>query len=422
MRIGVELKKLRSSPAWNGRCWAQAFPAQVTITIVLRSSPVWNGRCWPRDMQHLVAQGAGCDPHRLGMAGAGLPFRLSGLPIPGLRSSPAWNGRCWPDHDLAAAHLQAVAILTGLEWPVLAGYGDTATLKLELRSSPAWNGRCWRRTAPGAWPNLRLRSSPAWNGRCWTLQHVSSGPANVLRSSPAWNGRCWRNRRNITRGKHNGCDPHRLGMAGAGPDRRGQHPAGTGRCDPHRLGMAGAGDDQAAYLESPGGCDPHRLGMAGAGRTYAGSPDQVGVAILTGLEWPVLVYPYDTLDYDHDVAILTGLEWPVLAPEPCLSCRGRQWLRSSPAWNGRCWQGTASAMNIRLGVGSGCDPHRLGMAGAGRRAWRSRGRLCHQLRSSPAWNGRCWPSTVAVTWVKAPQLRSSPAWNGRCWPAHGKGT
>src|SRR5216683_1209121 len=169
-------------------------------------------------------------------------------------------------------------------------------------------------------------------------------------------------------GRTCGCDPHRLGMAGAGRYRRGQHPAGTGRCDPHRLGMAGAGDDQAAYLESPGGCDPHRLGMAGAGRTYAGSPDQVGVAILTGLEWPVLVYPYDTLDYDHDVAILTGLEWPVLAPEPCLSCRGRQWLRSSPAWN-----------------------------------------------------GRCWPSTVAVTWVKAPQLRSSPAWNGRCWPAHGKG-
>src|SRR5216683_684244 len=63
-----------------------------------------------------------------------------------------------------------------------------------------------------------------------------------------------------------------------------------GRCDPHRLGMAGAGSRIAPLFAAVGECcDPHRLGMAGAGPADA-EPDEyeAAVAILTDLEWPVL--------------------------------------------------------------------------------------------------------------------------------------
>jgi len=36
-----------------------------------------------------------------------------------LRSSPAWNGRCWQEDWDGVERAMNVAILTGLEWPVL---------------------------------------------------------------------------------------------------------------------------------------------------------------------------------------------------------------------------------------------------------------------------------------------------------------
>jgi len=129
----------------------------------------------------------------------------------------------------------------------------------------------------------------------------------LLRSSPAWNGRCW---------------------------------------------LAGSGVQRGEYVR---------------------------VAILTGLEWPVLA-ALDRAEskFKAVVAILTGLEWPVLAPPYDWLTVSELKLRSSPAWNGRCWQtgdrlphqaiklrsSPAWISKLRRNLAC-CDPHRLGMAGAG---------------------------------------------------------
>src|SRR5216683_2136238 len=107
------------------------------------------------------------------MAGAGLPARV--------------------EHGEAAV----VAILTDLEWPVLArASGFISSGTVTLRSSPTWNGRCWSPRNDILLSVLQLRSSPTWNGRCW--RGGTAAPSMIL----------------------TGCDPHRLGMAGAGPLNR----------------------------------------------------------------------------------------------------------------------------------------------------------------------------------------------------------
>src|SRR5216683_3228152 len=115
-------KQLRSSPTWNGRCWAPPPAVEDTTPKELRSSPTWNGRCWLPMLCRIVKRGAGCDPHRLGMAGAGAARTgAPGRPLTGLRSSPTWNGRCWRNGRAAwLTSYRLVAILTDLEWPVLA--------------------------------------------------------------------------------------------------------------------------------------------------------------------------------------------------------------------------------------------------------------------------------------------------------------
>src|SRR5216683_726980 len=135
--------RLRSSPAWNGRCWSARRRGSVTR----RRVAILTGLEWPvlvlvADVE--VAAPPGCDPHRLGMAGAGFPppyrfFRetyscdphrlgMAGAGRPRyrcvaaeymLRSSPAWNGRCWAPPPAVEDTMPKVAILTGLEWPVL---------------------------------------------------------------------------------------------------------------------------------------------------------------------------------------------------------------------------------------------------------------------------------------------------------------
>src|SRR5216683_3293269 len=99
----------------------------------------------PRSRSRCTAARWGCDPHRLGMAGAGSPWPTVPSMSLLLRSSPAWNGRCWPTTVRSICLRRGfVAILTGLEWPVLAENNRlTAELDRLLRSSPAWNGRCW---------------------------------------------------------------------------------------------------------------------------------------------------------------------------------------------------------------------------------------------------------------------------------------
>jgi len=162
---------LRSSPAWNGRCW-RGGPARHARPA---DDAILTGLEWPvlAVTSHRTEGGSRwcCDPHRLGMAGAGAATAPDGIPvISGLRSSPAWNGRCWQRHILGCGRVSV------------------------LGSSPSWNGRCWaprRRLPPHAaagvailtgleWPvlgqarsrgrnrNISLRSSPSWNGRCWT--------------------------------------------------------------------------------------------------------------------------------------------------------------------------------------------------------------------------------------------------------------
>jgi len=86
------------------------------------------------------------------------------------------------------------------------------------------------------------------------------------------------------------------------------------------------------------------------------------------------------------VAILTDLEWPVLVKKHVTGNGRASKLRSSPTWNGRCWQNRfrtgwrgvlvailtdlewpvlAVISALFFPVVASCDPHRLGMAGAG---------------------------------------------------------
>src|SRR5216683_3215538 len=108
--------------------------------------------------------------------------------------------------------------------------------------------------------------------------------------------------------------------------------------------MAGAGPPHGQPWRAPRtGCDPHRLGMAGAGPLLRHAPARgTRVAILTDLEWPVLVLSGG----GHD---------------PGAAC---------------------------------CDPHRLGMAGAGGSPVPRLASRLLLLRSSPTWNGRCWDAPV----------------------------
>jgi len=57
--------------------------------------------------------------------------------------------------------------------------------------------------------------------------------------------------------------------------------------------------------------------MAGAGRVRRHGHPEAGVAILTGLEWPVLAEDRAGCLAELAVAILTGLEWPVLDASAC---------------------------------------------------------------------------------------------------------
>src|SRR6266851_1980268 len=168
----------------------------------------------------------------------------------------------------------------GSPWPTV------PSMSLWLRSSPAWNGRCWQPAKREAIAGYKLRSSPAWNGRCWKSEYYyPPGEGRELRSSPAWNGRCWRK---ITASL----------------------PSWTACCDPHRLGMAGAGRAIPRREQVQGRrCDPHRLGMAGAGAAIRLAHSlRVEVAILTGLEWPVLADRRPAAASGDQVAILTGLD------------------------------------------------------------------------------------------------------------------
>src|SRR5216683_3054153 len=76
-----------------------------------------------------------CDPHRLGMAGAGRPRYRCVAAEYMLRSSPAWNGRCWAPPPAVEDTMPKVAILTGLEWPVLGpARSEEHTSELQSRS------------------------------------------------------------------------------------------------------------------------------------------------------------------------------------------------------------------------------------------------------------------------------------------------
>ncbi len=163
-----DTKPLRSSPTWNGRCWIEATFRVAILSAALRSSPTWNGRCWRACRSAII----------------------SGMK---LRSSPTWNGRCWRGFRLCYLSRE-VAILTDLEWPVLApnvASPDNLTVK---SCDPHRLGMA----GAGFKPEFDIAALPP------------------LRSSPTWNGRCWGARRSRSSARATCCDPHRLGMAGAG--------------------------------------------------------------------------------------------------------------------------------------------------------------------------------------------------------------
>src|SRR5216683_2921615 len=112
------------------------------VTLVLRSSPAWNGRCWCRD-------GPGRHPgHQRVAILTGLEWPVLGQARSrgrnrniSLRSSPSWNGRCWTDSLPAIRKRGHVAILTVLEWPVLAvsdTVGDDARLEVAILTGLEW--------------------------------------------------------------------------------------------------------------------------------------------------------------------------------------------------------------------------------------------------------------------------------------------
>src|SRR5216683_3305627 len=160
------------------------------------------------------------------------------------------------------------------------------------------------------------------------------------------------------------CDPHRLGMAGAGGTGYGGRP-GQRSCDPHRLGMAGAGVvphgggrhqagvailtdlewpvlacRSAGPCRAPRSCDPHRLGMAGAGTLTGPKIGERAKVLRSSPTWNgrcwMIAMPSKTSP--PGVAILTDLEWPVLAESFSTGAPAAVTLRSSPTWNGRCWE------------------------------------------------------------------------------------
>src|SRR5216683_2262048 len=197
---------------------AESHTAGAVIDWTLRSSPTWNGRCWSRGTTRSRPTTSRCDPHRLGMAGAGaehvqlvsdavavailtdlewpvLAMRRPRVTSsrPGLRSSPTWNGRCWPVEVLGLAARPGVAILTALEWPVPAQRRQGGVMPAKvLRSSPTWNGRCWMIAMPSKTspPGVAILTDLEWPVLAESLS--TGAPAAVtLRSSPTWNGRCW---------------------------------------------------------------------------------------------------------------------------------------------------------------------------------------------------------------------------------------
>ncbi len=258
-----------------------------------------------------------------------------------LRSSPTWNGRCWLHACCRAVKIgHRVAILTDLEWPVLV---ITLAVHVQQRLAVAI-------LTDLEWPVLAPDRVLVVQARLVAILTDLEWP--VLAPPRVWPRRL-----------RTGCDPHRLGMAGAGMCTIRGARRRAGRCDPHRLGMAGAGMSCPAVLSamrvlrssptwngrcwspcsrrarrSRSGCDPHRLGMAGAGesvRLYF--KRHRNVAILTDLEWPVLVSAKRHTPVCFAVAILTDLEWPVLARRHRRVVHDSHRLRSSPTWNGRCW-------------------------------------------------------------------------------------
>ena len=301
---------------------------------------------------------------------------------------------------------------------MLAGFGGaTRPSGTVLRSSPAPEGRCWVISANNRLDRYtRLRSSPAPEGRCWPSAPrpyrrrprccdprrprragaggapvaASIGPATALRSSPAPEGRCWR-----------WSSRHRSGRSGLRsspapegrcwcPRRRPWRSAGS-CCDPRRPRRAGAGKIRRLRLRRlVRGCDPRRP-RAGAG---------------------------------------SGLL--------CRLPHRPQWLRSSPAPEGRCWWHDADRLGGRpvIGVAILAGPGGPVLAGpvAGLEDRQDRVAILagpggpvlaagpassmsarRRLRSSPAPEGRCWIVTVVTVPDVVTVLRSSPAPEGRCW-------
>ncbi len=196
------------------------------------------------------------------------------------------------------------------------------------------------------------------------VQRSASRPrscsASTLRSSPVPEGRC--NSSSSTR------------------------PASRFRCDPHRPRRAGATVPGVLAPAEPPRCDPHRPRRAGA-TGFRGQRS-----------WPVLVLrsspapegrcnaqrPHRMDASDVQVAILTGPGGPV--QPPCTTTDRRAARR--------------------------CDPHRPWRAGATPRPRHHRP-VRRRLRSSPALEGRCNGSSVAIA-RRGVGLRSSPALEGRC--------
>src|SRR5216683_382711 len=285
--------------------------------ITLRSSPTWNGRCWRAARPARQRRRGSCDPHRLGMAGAGHEAPegdvvqagvaiLTDLewPVLACRSAgPCRAPRSCDPHRLGMAGAgsetprrrnarEGVAILTDLEWPVLddryavedvpPGCCDPHRLGIAGAGGVVQHG------CPGG-SDVAILTDLEWPVLGAGALSIARDP-QLLRSSPTWNGRCWPRPHQLDARRDHGCDPHRLGMAGAGPGRS----------------------------------------AAPTGAT--------SVAILTDLEWPVLVRLTVNPGVLHvQVAILTDLEWPVLVRSCVTPLHEAHELRSSPTWNGRCW-------------------------------------------------------------------------------------
>src|SRR5216683_106256 len=260
---------------------------------MLRSSPTWNGRCWSAGTP-ASGPSAGCDPHRLGMAGAGSAEAgrlLDALKV-AILTDLEWPVLAAPTGGVRRTH--EVAILTDLEWPVLAVYQT-------LHCTPF---HAVAILTDLEWPVLDRNDMRVLSG--------THGVAILTDLELPVLAPCLLPGR---QDRSSCCDPHRLGMAGAGDHPCGTRAAAPCGCDPHRLGMAGAGSRPGPGCTGPFGCDPHRLGMAGAGAAAS-----VAASAADGLRssptWNGRCW------HVHD-SRRSQAGWP---------------LRSSPTWNGRCWQ------------------------------------------------------------------------------------